>query len=462
MGGLTLIDALAASGGELRGPLAADTVFRRVEPNPGEIRPGDLFLAVPGERLDGHEFAVVAALRGAAAAVVARPWADRLEELPLPIIVVDAPIEALQRIAAARRKRLAATVVGITGSLGKTSTKELAAAVLSRRFATYRTSGNRNNELGLPLSLLEVEETAEVVVLEMGGAYAAGELELLARIARPDVGVVTNVLPVHLERMGSLEAIAGTKTELVEAVPEAGVAVLNGDDPRVRAMARRCRGSVLTFGLGADNDVRADEVETRGLDGSSLRLMLGGRERRIDVPLTGAHAVGLVLAAAAVGHALGLSLDELAPALEDPGVELGPRRVPGPNGSLLLDDTYNSSPQSVLSALRLLEESGAKRRIAVLGDMLELGSLTGEEHRRVGRRAAEVVDVVVSYGELARDMADEAGRSASFGPGERDELVAFLRAELRAGDLVLLKGSRALRMDAIVDALRGGPPPEPP
>jgi len=451
---LALSDVLAATGGELRGRLDAGAAFRRIEPNPGEAGPGDLFLPVPGESVDGHELTVIAALRGAAAAVVARRWADTLEELPLPLVVVDEPLEALHRIAAAHRARLDLTVVGVTGSVGKTSTKEVLGAVLARQFATYRSPGNRNNELGLPLSVLEIEPGTEVAVLEMGGGYAHGELELLARIARPRVGVVTNVFPVHLERMGSIDAIARTKAELVEAVPPEGVAVLNGDDARVRAMAGVCRGSVLTYGRAAGNDVRADAVVTRGLDGSSLTLAAGGEACDLDVPIPGAHAVELVLAAAAVAHALGVRLGELEPALRE--VDVGPRRVSGPCGSLLLDDTYNASPPSVLSALRVVAETPAERRIAVLGDMLELGPLAEAEHRRVGLRAGQTLDLLVTYGDLAAAIGDEAQphtRVRSYTADTREALVAFLRSELRSGDLVLLKGSRALRLDEVVAAL---------
>ena len=445
--GLTLDEVLAASGGTLAGTLPETTVFPRVEPDPGRVTPGDLFVAVPGERVDGHEFAVVAALRGAAAALVTRSWADGLRELPLPLVVVeDTPIEALQRIAAARRATLDATVVGITGSVGKTSTKDAIAAVAARRFRTFRSPGNRNNELGLPLSLLEADTRAEVLVLELGGAFAVGEIELLARIARPQIAVVTNVHPVHLERMGSLEAIAETKAELVDAVPADGVAVLNGDDARVRAMASRSAGRVVTYGIGAANEIRAEDVRLHGLDGCSFQAHVGDDAAHARLPLVGGHAVQLALAALAVGHVLGLALAEMLPALEDPSIQTRLRRVPGPRGSLLIDDTYNSSPPSVLSALELLETAEATRRIAVLGDMLELGALSEQEHATIGREAARVADLVVTYGDLATQ-----GRH--FAPEERTELIDFLGAELREGDLVLVKGSRALRMEEIVEAL---------
>jgi UDP-N-acetylmuramoyl-tripeptide--D-alanyl-D-alanine ligase len=462
--GVALKEVLDAARGELRGDLHAATLFERVELDAGNVRPGDLFFAVPGERLDGHELVPMAALRGAVAAVVARRWERNVRELALPFIVVDEPVVALQQLAAARRERLELTVVGVTGSVGKTSTKEVVAAVLAERFATYRSPGNRNNELGLPLSLLEMEAGTEVAVLEMGGAYAPGELELLARIAKPTIAVVTNVQPVHLERMGTIDAIAESKAEVVEALPPDGIAILNGDDPRVRGMAGRCRGAVLMYGLAAGNDVRAEAVASRGLDGCSFWVDVSGSRRHLEVPLVGDHAVELVLAALAVGHAKGMPLDEMVPGLADPAIQIRVRRVPGLNGSLLLDDTYNASTSSVLSGLTLLEESGAARRIAVLGDMLELGSLSEQEHRLVGRRAAEAVDLLATYGDLAAWIADEAIATrtgdapeiARFRLDERTKLVEYVSVRLRRGDVVLLKGSRSLHMEEFVDALAPG------
>jgi UDP-N-acetylmuramoyl-tripeptide--D-alanyl-D-alanine ligase len=457
--GVTLQEVLPASGGTLWGNLSADSEFWRVVDNPGQVRPGDLFVAVPGERIDGHEVVVVAAWRGATAAVVAREWATRLKELPLPLVVVDDdPISALQRIAAARRERLNATVVGVTGSVGKTTTKEAVASVIGQRFSTYRNAGNRNSDIGMPLSLLEANLDAEVVVLEMG-AIAAGDIAFLASIAKPHIGVVTNVYPVHLARMGSLAAITETKAGLVEALPREGTAILNGDDPRVRAMAKRCPGSAITYGRFDGADVRARDVVSHGLDGCSFCLELPGEQVKVRLPLPGRHAVEIALASASVALALGMTVAEIAPALEDLKIELRLRPRPGPNQSMLLDDSYNASPPSVLSALELLQGSAAVRRVAVLGDMLELDELSEHEHRRIGRRVAGAADLVVAYGELAQLIAEEAVRqspglaSRAFARRERRELLSFLQSELQAGDVVLVKGSRGLRMDLIADAL---------
>ena len=467
---LGLDELLTGTGGTLRGEVPESTRIRRIERDSREVRPGDLFVAIRGERLDGHAFVDDAAARGALAALVRRDWADAQPAPPLPLVVVDEPIAALQRLAAAWRARLERLiVVGVTGSVGKTSAKEVIAAVLGPTRRTYRNPGNLNNEIGLPLSLLEVTPDTDVAVLEMGGAYAFGELALLAAIARPTIAVVTNVFPVHLERMGTIEAIAETKAELVDAVPPDGVAVLNGDDPRVRAMATRCRGRVLTFGLDPGNEVRASQVVTEALEGTSFRLHLGSETLHVKVPLIGAHAVQLALAAISVGHALGLHISEMLIGFDDPAIQVRLLVLPGPRGSQIIDDTYNASTPSVLSALGLLQDltrGGRGRAIAVLGDMRELGSLSESEHRVVGRRAAEVAAVVVTYGDLARVIADEArsvrphevdGRPpdvTSFGLDQRGELVSFLLRELREGDVVLLKGSRGLRMEEMVVALR--------
>lgn len=460
-------DLITGLGAELRGELLPNRRVTTIERDARTVSDGDVFIAIRGEVHDGHAFIGNARQRGAVAAIVARDWADA-EGQPdsFPLLVVDDTIAALQRLAASVRQTRgkSLTVVGITGSIGKTSTKEVVAAVLSGRFRTYRSPGNLNNEIGLPISLLEVGPKDEVAVLEMGGAYAHGELTLLAGIARPTVAVVTNVYPVHLERMGTIEAIAQTKAELVASLDEQGLAVLNGDDPRVRAMARQTVARVITYGLGPDNDVWADDVTTEGLKGTRFRLHLDGDQYMVRVPLIGGHAVQLALGAFAVGHGLGLHFSEMLPGFDSQDVQVRLLIMAGPNGSQVIDDTYNASPPSVLSAIGLLSELRGVRTIAVLGDMRELGELTDEEHRVVGRRVAEVADLVVTFGELARIIAEEVTATVmakdgqatavrSFDEVQRDELVAYLKGELREGDVVLLKGSRGLKMETIVSAI---------
>jgi UDP-N-acetylmuramoyl-tripeptide--D-alanyl-D-alanine ligase len=466
MNPLALENVLVATGAGLRGDLPPETVFAKIERDARRVQPGDCFIAVRGERFDGHDFVGDATAAGAAAALVGHAWADAHPDASLPLLVVDEPVAALQRLAAWWRGQLPdLLVVGITGSVGKTSTKEVVASVLGRAMPVYRSPGNLNTEIGLPLSLLEVTTEHRAAVLEMGGAYAFGEIKLLCEIARPRIGVVTNIHPVHLERMGSIDAIAETKAELVDAVPEEGWAVLNGDDPRVRAMAPRTRGQVVFYGLGQDNDVRATEVDSEGLDGTAFWLHLAGESNRVKAPLIGGHAVELALAAIAVGYAAGMALPDMLLGLTEPGVQVRLLIAPGPNGAQLIDDTYNASTPSMMSALGLLEAMNPRRAIAVLGDMRELGELTEREHVAVGRRAGEVADLVVTYGELARIIAREAATTdgrfdvgppavTSFGLEQREDLIDYLLRELREGDVVLLKGSRGLEMEGIVERLR--------
>lgn len=456
---ITLREVLEGTRGTLRGEASLEMRIPRVWHDSREIEPGDLFVAVRGEQLDGHAFVAQAFNRGAAAALVDRAHVDALADLREPLVVVDDTMAALQRLAGYWRARHDVRVVGITGSLGKSSTKEVVAAVSARRFRTVHSRKSFNNEIGLPLTLLEITPETEVVVLEMGGAYAAGEISSLAEIARPQIGVVTNVSHSHLSRMGSLDAIAATKAELPSSLPEDGVAALNGDDVRVRAMAERCRCRVLFYGLARDCEVRAENIESHGLDGTSLDLIAGESRYHLRVPLLGQHSAHTVLAAVAVGLALGMQVEEMLPGFRDPNVQLRLLTVPTTSGATLIDDTYNANPTSCLAALNLLSEMSAERRIAAFGDMLELGSFEEEGHQIVGRRAAAVLDLLFTTGVRARIIA-EAAIASGLSPAtvrafdSKAELVDALRETLRAGDYVLVKGSRGVRMEDVVDALR--------
>ncbi len=395
------------------GALDPDTRFRWIERNSRDVVPGDLFIAVTGEVHDGHTFVADAAAHGAVAALVRRDWAVEQTEPLLPLIAVPDPVEALQRLAAARRTRLDIGVVGVTGSLGKTSAKETIAAVLGARYQTYRSPGNMNSEIGLPLSILEIGLDIEMAVLEMGGAYAMGEVALLAQIARPNVGVVTNVHPIHLERMGTIEAIAETKRELPASLDPSGFAVLNGDDFRVREMADYTAATVLTYGATPASTVWFSDLVTYGNDGIAFDLHGLWPTRRVSLPLAGAHSVELAMAALLTGHAFGLELDEMLAPLSDRNVQIRLVPLTGPNGSRLIDDTYNASAPSMLSALRVLSETPARRRFAVLGGMRELGSETDAQHRIVGEAAARSADRIYTYGELALKLADAASRQST-------------------------------------------------
>jgi len=439
-----------------------------------EAGPGALFVALRGEHSDGHAFVGHAFSRGAAAALVARPTETTAatidlrqpaaaQPLPAPgqplLVVVEDPLHALQQLAANWRSRFQPRVVAITGSVGKTTTKEITAAVLRQRFVTLKNRGNLNNEIGLPLTLLGLKAQHERVVLEMG-MYGLGEIALLCHLARPHIGVITNVGPVHLERLGSIERIAQAKAELVEALPADGVAILNADEPRVMAMAAHSAAPVFRYGLDPTADLWADEITGEGLDGIRFRFHYQGDTLHVRVPLLGRHSVHTALRAAAVGLAEGLSWEEIVRGMQQSDTQLRLIAARGVNGSTLLDDTYNASPASTMAALNLLADLSADkgRRIAVLGDMLELGSYEEEGHRKVGARAADVADTLVTVGQRARLIAEEA--MACGLPGSKvlvlDDAaaaVAELRGVIGPGDVVLVKGSRAVHMDEIANAL---------
>jgi UDP-N-acetylmuramoyl-tripeptide--D-alanyl-D-alanine ligase len=377
-------------------------------------------------------------------------------------IQVEDSLAGLQQLAAFWRRKFAPRVIGITGSVGKSTTKELIAAVLSTRFETLKSEGNRNNEIGLPLTLLNLQASHERVVLEMG-MYTLGEISLLCDIAQPQVGVVTNVGPTHLERLGTIERIAQAKAELVQALPaadEGGVALLNYDDPLVLPMAEQTRARVLTYGLSPQADLWASEVTSAGLEGIRFIFHHEGQTIHARVPLLGRHSVHTALRAALVGLVEGLDWEEIITGLQALPDTAQLRLVAGvgPHGSTLLDDTYNASPVSTLAALNLLDDLAGSRKIAVLGDMLELGSFEEEGHRRVGCRAAAVVDLLIVIGTRARWIAAEA-RSCGLDPAAVLELennqaaAAYLAKNLQAKDVVLIKGSNSQRLDEIILAL---------
>jgi len=446
-----------------------------------QARQGSLFVALPGERTDGHFFVADAFRRGAQAALVQRlvddcpavidvqrPLAKQLspaaaeDALSLPVcFLVPDTLDALQRLAAYWRRRfMNCRVIGVTGSVGKTTTKEIIAAVLRQRFATLQSFGNYNNEIGLPLTMLSLHSQVQWVVQEMA-MYGLGEIAHLAQIAQPEIGVVTNVGPTHLARLGSLERIAQAKAELVQALPMDGLAVLNGDDQRVRSMARQAKAKrILYYGLEPQSDLWADELESLGLEGLRLRFRFGEQSVYAKLPLLGRHSVYAALAAAAVGLSLGLAWDEVIAGLQDRTAQVRLMVVPGLHGVTILDDTYNASPASTIAALNLLSEMDG-RKVAVLGGMLELGRYQEEGHQLVGRRAAEAVAVLLTVGELGKSIAEEAlavgmPRERVYTAVDNDEAVAVLQQVLREGDFVLVKGSRGIAMENIVTRLARG------
>lgn len=468
---LTLADVLQALSGD-RPQWASEAILKGAIDS-RDVDPGSLFIALPGERANGHDYVPHAFERGAVAALTQQPAPGGFSELdlrsgaetsfeapqPLPVCLrVDDSLLGLQQIARFWRRKLNVRVIGITGSVGKSTTKELVADVLEERFRTLKSQGNLNNEIGLPLTMLSLDETHERAVLEMG-FYVPGEIALLCELAQPHVGVVTNIGTVHASRAGSQEEIARGKAEMVQALPPdpLGTAVLNYDDPWVRDMAAQTRARVFFYGLNPAADLWADHVEGLGLDGIRFQLHYGREVLHLRVPLIGRHSVHAALRAAAVGLIEGLTWQEIVSGLRSPHVQLRLATVRTPSGALILDDTYNASPESTLAALNLLGEIEG-RRIAVLGDMLELGQYERQGHEMVGVLAAEIVDELVTVGDLAHIIAAaarEAGLKAE-AIVELDDVPAvieYIKDRLSGSDVVLVKGSHGMRMDRIVTAL---------
>jgi UDP-N-acetylmuramoyl-tripeptide--D-alanyl-D-alanine ligase len=456
---LTIPEVASALGGQLIGepeeqPITSVVVDSR------QVSPGSLFVALKGQKHDGHDFILDAFVRGARAALVeSAPAVDegRIMTRQLPMVQVEDTLAGLQGLASYWRRKLGFTVVGVTGSVGKTTTKEVISSVLSRRFRVHRSEGNLNTDIGLPLTLLQAKPQHTVVVVEMG-MYELGEIRALARLSKPNIGVVTNVGPSHLERLGTIERIAEGKAELVEELPEDGVAVLNFDDPRVRAMESKTRARVVYYGLDPTAGFWADNLVSRGLKGIQFDLHHEAKRLRVGMPVLGLHSIHAALAASAVAGQLGLSLEETAEGLHEVSSTLRLIVAAGINGSMIIDDSYNASPASTMAALNLLAEMDG-RKVAVLGDMRELGDYTEEGHRMVGRRAADVAKILVAVGALGSLIGEEAigiGKSPEtvFLARTNQDAIDRLREILRPGDCVLVKGSRGMQLEEVVEAIR--------
>ncbi|HEX9015186.1 MAG TPA: UDP-N-acetylmuramoyl-tripeptide--D-alanyl-D-alanine ligase [Chloroflexota bacterium] len=455
---MDLLEIAGAVGGTVVGGEPAGRAASSFVVDSRQVEPGALFFAFRGQKQDGHSHISDAAARGAVAAVVERvPEDGDLAAREFPLIIVPDSLAALQKLARYWRDKLGLAVVAITGSVGKTTTKEVIGGVLSRRFRVLKTEGNLNTEIGMPLTLLRARPEHEVMVVEMG-MYALGEIRALARLARPNLGVITNVGPTHLERLGSIERIAEAKSELVQELGADGIAVLNFDDERVRGMASRTAAKTSFFGLDVRADFWAGNVLSQGLGGIDFDLHHEAERVHVRTLLLGVHSVHATLAAAAVAHNLGMSLEEIAAGLHEISPALRLIVEEGVNGSTIVDDSYNASPASTLAALNLLADLDG-RKVAVLGDMLELGPYTEEGHRMVGRRAADVADILVVVGELAAIVGHEAiasGKNAGsvvFAESNNAAVERLLEL-LGPGDCVLVKGSRGMRMEEIVEGIR--------
>jgi UDP-N-acetylmuramoyl-tripeptide--D-alanyl-D-alanine ligase len=419
------------------------------------VGPGQLFFAVKGERLDGHDFVESSLDRGAVAAVVRK---DRVGRYPREtrLLAVEDTLVALQTLATAVRKLWGKPLVAVTGSAGKTTTKDAIAHVLSSRFRVLKSEGNFNNHFGLPLMLLKLEPEYDVAVVEMGMSHA-GEIRVLAKIAQPEVGVVTNVAPVHLEFFDSLAGIARAKYELVESLPANGVAVLNADDEYVSQFGRDFKGKVVMYGTGATADVRAENVRSKGTEGAEFDVVISSVREHARLPLVGEHNVLNALAAVAVGIERGLKPADAVAALATlaPADKRG--QVLQVGNITVINDCYNSNPKALEAMVDALATMTAGRRIVVAGEMLELGPAGEEMHRKAGQHIAEKkIDVLVGVRGLAQAMVEgarTAGTPVEF-VATPEEAGEWLAREARDGDVILLKASRGVKLEKALEVLK--------
>lgn len=467
-------EILRAIGGRLLSGSPA-TLVTGVSTDSRCLRPGDLFFALKGPRFDGHDFVPAALAAGAAGSVVEREVFGRErpgsaaspsegeDTGPTPVIIqVSSSLRALQDWAAAYRQQFHGPVVAVTGSSGKTTTKDMVAAALGGQDLVLASQGNYNNEIGLPLALLALNPGYRAAVVEMG-MRGLGQIRELADISRPDIGVITNIGLTHIELLGSRENIARAKGELLEGLPPTGLAVLNADDPWCRSLTGRSSAPASFYGFSPQAGVRALAFTVIPDRGTSFKVRARGQEAEFIIPLLGRHNVFNALAAITVALRLGEDLDAVRERLRAMApAKMRLEKQPGPHGSVLINDTYNANPDSVAAALEVLRQLPASRRIAVFGDMLELGDYAEPAHLETGKRAvASGVDLLVGVGELASSLvagACQAGLPAGAAHifSNREEAAQWLAPRLAAGDVVLVKGSRGMEMEKLVEQLQAG------
>ena len=427
-------------------------VISRISTDSRTLQPGDLFVPIRGENFDGHRFIGQAAERGASGALVEESWSG---DVPAGFALLRVPdtLVGYQNIAAGYRRSLKLKVIGITGSNGKTSTKDFVAAALGRRFRVTKTAGNFNNHVGLPRTILEANTDHDIAVWELGMNHP-GEIAALAKIAGPDLAIITNVGIAHIEFMGSREAIAQEKGSLAEAVDAAGTVILNADDSFSDGIARRTRARIVLAGI-TNGSVRADEI-TQSASGSEFTILEGAHRCRAQLPVPGLHMVQNAMLAVAAGRAFGLSLEECAAGLASTPLTKARLQVREIHGVQFLDDSYNANPESMKAALRTLVELETEgRRIAVLGQMGELGEQSQGGHTEVGEAAAAFrIDQLITIGETAATIsraAEAAGLEKVANVATAAEAAELLAESASAGDLVLVKGSRLARTEQVLD-----------
>lgn len=422
--------------------------FSGISTDTRQLKQGQIFLALTGENFDGHAFLEQAVALGAGAVIISRP---PVKPLPVTTFLCSDTLKALQDLAHFHRQRFQLPVIAVTGSNGKTSTKDILAAVLGQKFSVHKTQGNFNNEIGLPLTLLGLKEEHEVLVVEMG-MRGLGQIKDLCKIANPTMGIVTMVGETHLELLGSLDNIAQAKAELVESLPTSGVVVLNEDDPRVKAMKSLTKAKTISFGFAETAQVQALSVQRDGF-GLSFSVKLADKKHQAFLPVLGDHQIRNALAAFAVAYELGLSPREMIDGLAN-FVPSGMRQaVTKMSHFTVMNDAYNASPVSVRAALKTLKDLAQGRSVAILGDMLELGSVAEESHRNMGKEAVkQAIDLVITVGPLSKfayESIKDLKEVKSYHCKDHDETKKLLSSLLQSGDTILVKGSRGMKMEVL-------------
>jgi UDP-N-acetylmuramoyl-tripeptide--D-alanyl-D-alanine ligase len=466
-----IAEYLSIPANELGPNFSRDTVATGYSIDSRAIKPGEVFFAVRGERMDGHDFLAQAFEKGAIAAVVsrekfaalnanvvagvpARPSSTSGATIPA-LIPVEDTLVGLQLLAQAVRRLWARPLIAVTGSAGKTTTKEAIAHVLATRFRVHKSEGNFNNHFGLPLMLLKLEPEHDCAVVELGMSHL-GEITALAQIAQPDTGVVTNVAPVHLEFFKDIAEIARAKYELIESLPKSGTAILNADDEFVSRFDKDFKGKVVFYGSAPNANVRAENVESKGEQGSLFDVVAGNRRERAALPLVGSHNIHNALAAVAVALERGISLPDAVASLATMVAADKRGQVVRIGNITVINDCYNSNPKALAAMVNALAEMPAKRRIVVAGEMLELGPQSEAMHRESGQHIAKIgIDVLIGVRGLAAEMvnaAKEAGMRAEFLPSA-EEAGEWLARQGREGDVVLLKASRGVKLEKALEKL---------
>ncbi len=449
----TLDELITATGGVLIQRGSRQT-FTGVSTDSRQINPGEIFIALKGERFNGHDFLAIAAQLGAAALIV-------MDDGPtfegITIIKVMDTLKALGDIARFHRRRFQAPLIAITGSNGKTTTKDFVASIIGKELSLVKTEANYNNEIGLPLTLLKISTQTQATVVEMG-MRGLGQIQNLAGIAEPTIGLVTNVGLTHLELLKTQENIAKAKSELVEALPQSGLAILNGDDALVRKMENSTRARKVFYGIDGPNlDYQAEIIEMTD-SGSRFKAIFKNGSIAINLPVPGRHNIMNAIAAVAAAKELGISEQSIQKGLAEPELSGKRLNIIEKNGYRVIDDTYNASPTSVKAAIDVLHSSqSGERKIAILADMLELGPTAAQIHYEIGTYAARKgIDHLFAFGDLAKKYAEGMNELAK-GHGEyfleKQALIERLKAYIKPGDFILVKGSRGMKMEEIVNAL---------